>query len=301
MVCGYHSEERAQLSDKICTGLQLANFWQDFVGDRARGRRYIPADAMQRFHVTDEQLIARHFDANVRAMMQFLVADARARLTRGSASPPSSPPTSPPPSNSSSTAATPSSTPSPRRITTPCGPAPSSPKPPSSASSAALSLGKLSASLKPSAQGHTRMSAAQPVAQSPELTAAYAACRAIAKREAKNFYYSFRVLPQHKSDAMCAVYAFMRKADDLADDESLSLDTRRQAMSAWTAAWRASRTTPTTDPIFLALNDTQEDGVGGGIGAGGSPGVEPGGHCFATGVTELDSSSARSSALRMKA
>jgi len=102
------------------------------------------------------------------------------------------------------------------------------------------------------------MSAAQPVAQSPELTAAYAECRAIAKREAKNFYYSFRVLPQHKSDAMCAVYAFMRKADDLADDESISLDTRCQAMATWTAAWRASRTAPSTDPIFLALNDTQK-------------------------------------------
>jgi 15-cis-phytoene synthase len=95
-------------------------------------------------------------------------------------------------------------------------------------------------------------------AQSPELLAAYAACRAIAKREAKNFYYSFRVLPQHKSDAMCAVYAFMRKADDLADDESLSLDARRQAMATWTTTWRASRTAPTTDPIFLALNDTQQ-------------------------------------------
>lgn len=95
-------------------------------------------------------------------------------------------------------------------------------------------------------------------AQSPELTAAYAHCRAIAKREAKNFYYAFRVLPQHKSDAMCAVYAFMRKADDLADDESLSLDARREAMAAWTAAWRASRTSPTNDPIFLALNDTQQ-------------------------------------------
>ncbi len=96
------------------------------------------------------------------------------------------------------------------------------------------------------------------VAQSPELIAAYAACRAIAKREAKNFYYSFRVLPQHKSDAMCAVYAFMRKADDLADDESLSLDARREAMAAWTAAWRASRIAPADDPIFLALNDTQQ-------------------------------------------
>jgi phytoene synthase len=90
------------------------------------------------------------------------------------------------------------------------------------------------------------------------LIAAYAACRAIAKREAKNFYYAFRVLPRHKSDAMCAVYAFMRKADDLADDESMSLDARREAMAAWTAAWRASRNEPTDDPVFIALNDTQQ-------------------------------------------
>jgi len=92
---------------------------------------------------------------------------------------------------------------------------------------------------------------------SPEIAAAYEHCRAIAKREAKNFYYAFRVLPQHKSDAMCAVYAFMRKADDLADDESLSLGARREAMAAWTDEWRASRIAPTTDPIFLALKDTQ--------------------------------------------
>jgi 15-cis-phytoene synthase len=90
------------------------------------------------------------------------------------------------------------------------------------------------------------------------LVTAYAACRAIAKREAKNFYYAFRVLPQHKSGAMCAVYAFMRKADDLADDESMSLDARREAMATWTAAWRASRVEPTDDDVFIALNDTQQ-------------------------------------------
>jgi phytoene synthase len=94
-------------------------------------------------------------------------------------------------------------------------------------------------------------------ARSPELAEAYQACRAIAKREAKNFYYAFRVLPRHKSDAMCAVYAFMRKADDLADDESQSLEVRREAMAAWTAAWRASRSASTDDPVFIALNDTQ--------------------------------------------
>jgi phytoene synthase len=57
---------------------------------------------------------------------------------------------------------------------------------------------------------------------------------------------------------MCAVYAFMRKADDLADDESLSLEARREAMTEWTAVWRASRTSPTDDPVFLALKDTQQ-------------------------------------------
>lgn len=83
LVSGYSSEDLMQLSDEICTGLQLANFYQDIVEDRARGRRYIPADAMQRFNVTDQQLIERRFDPNVRSMMHFLVEDARARLLRG--------------------------------------------------------------------------------------------------------------------------------------------------------------------------------------------------------------------------
>jgi squalene synthase HpnC len=83
LVSGYRAEELMVLSDDICTGLQLANFYQDIVEDRERGRRYIPADAMLRFGVTHEQLVERRFDANVRAMMEFLVGDARARLKRG--------------------------------------------------------------------------------------------------------------------------------------------------------------------------------------------------------------------------
>jgi len=91
-----------------------------------------------------------------------------------------------------------------------------------------------------------------------ELAAAYAFCRAVAKREAKNFYYSFVALPRDKSDAMCAVYAFMRKADDLADDESMTLEARRAAMAAWTAEWRDSRHTSSDDPVFVAVNDVQQ-------------------------------------------
>ncbi|MFC6644561.1 phytoene/squalene synthase family protein [Granulicella cerasi] len=91
-----------------------------------------------------------------------------------------------------------------------------------------------------------------------KLAGAYTFCREVARAEAKNFYYAFRVLPQHKSDAMCAVYAFMRKADDLSDDESMSLEERRAAMAAWTEQWRAARTSgESNDPVFVALNDTQ--------------------------------------------
>jgi phytoene synthase len=88
---------------------------------------------------------------------------------------------------------------------------------------------------------------------------AYAACRVIARREAKNFYYAFLALPKHKSDAMCAVYAFMRRADDLSDDESLTLDARREGMATWLDAWRTARAGGATDdPVFIALNDTQQ-------------------------------------------
>jgi phytoene synthase len=88
---------------------------------------------------------------------------------------------------------------------------------------------------------------------------AYAVCRTIAQREAKNFYYSFRVLPQHKRNAMCAVYAFMRRADDISDDETQPVTERREVMARWLEAWQeARRSGLSDDPVFLALNDTQK-------------------------------------------
>jgi len=90
----------------------------------------------------------------------------------------------------------------------------------------------------------------------PTVVAAYEACKAIAKREAKNFYYAFRVLPQHKRDAMCAIYAFMRRADDISDDETQFLEERRETMAEWLSAWRAS-TIADRDPVFVAVRDAQ--------------------------------------------
>ena len=92
--------------------------------------------------------------------------------------------------------------------------------------------------------------------QALTLDEAYGVCRAIARREAKNFYYAFVALPSERKNAICAIYAFMRKADDLADDESLSLQERRRRLDAWLGAWReACSGGSTTDPVFFAVRD----------------------------------------------
>jgi phytoene synthase len=90
------------------------------------------------------------------------------------------------------------------------------------------------------------------------LEEAYAVCRQIARREAKNFYYAFVALPKAKRDAICAVYAFMRHADDLSDDETKSREERRTDLDAWLEAWhQAAQGRNTEDPVFIALRDAQ--------------------------------------------
>ena len=46
----------------------------------------------------------------------------------------------------------------------------------------------------------------------------YEYCRRVARRRAKNFYYSFVLLSRPQRRAMCAIYAFMRYCDDLSDE-----------------------------------------------------------------------------------
>ncbi|MFP5226580.1 MAG: phytoene/squalene synthase family protein [Acidobacteriota bacterium] len=91
-----------------------------------------------------------------------------------------------------------------------------------------------------------------------KLDAAYEKCTEIARREARNFYFAFLALPKHKRDAICAVYAFMRHADDISDDESRPREERRADLAAWLADWHsAAAGEPTDDPVFMALADTQ--------------------------------------------
>ncbi len=91
------------------------------------------------------------------------------------------------------------------------------------------------------------------------LVQAYTACREIARREAKNFYYSFVALPRARRNAICAVYAFMRQADDLADDESLPREERRRRLDAWLKEWHAvSHGAASANQVFVATRDAMQ-------------------------------------------
>ena len=91
-----------------------------------------------------------------------------------------------------------------------------------------------------------------------QLHVAYSVCRGITRSQARNFYYGFLVLPKRKRQALCAVYAFMRRCDDIADDPSLSARDRRQKLDIWLDAFHAAQAgSPTDDPVLLALTDAQ--------------------------------------------
>ncbi len=91
-----------------------------------------------------------------------------------------------------------------------------------------------------------------------QLRAAYGVCRHIARSAAKNFYYGFLVLPTRKRDALSAVYAFMRRADDICDNPEIPLEQRREKLAQWMGSLRRIVDGERTDdPVLFALADAQ--------------------------------------------
>ena len=92
-----------------------------------------------------------------------------------------------------------------------------------------------------------------------QLRTAYGVCRHITRSAAKNFYYGFLVLPAKKRNALSAVYAFMRHADDISDDPTLPVAERRRKLEEFLDGYhRVAAGHQTDDPIFMALRDSQE-------------------------------------------
>jgi squalene synthase HpnC len=76
-------EKRAKLSDRICTALQLTNFWQDVARDFEIGRVYLPREDREQFQYSDDDLQAKRFTPQFAALMRFEVARARDLFERG--------------------------------------------------------------------------------------------------------------------------------------------------------------------------------------------------------------------------
>lgn len=87
------------------------------------------------------------------------------------------------------------------------------------------------------------------------LPASYARCEQIARREAGNFYHGFRVLPRPQRLAMCALYAFMRIADDLSDDAG-AIEEKTARLADWRQRLHRAMAGEYTHSIHAGLHDT---------------------------------------------
>src|SRR5262249_42260987 len=83
-VAGAFNARNASLADATCTGLQLANFWQDVARDLAIGRIYLPREDRNRFGCSETELRGGSCTPAFARLMRFEVDRARSLLARGS-------------------------------------------------------------------------------------------------------------------------------------------------------------------------------------------------------------------------
>jgi squalene synthase HpnC len=80
---GAATSEHFAWSDRICSALQLINFWQDVAIDFRKNRIYLPQDDMARYRVTERQIAANDTSGGWRALMTFQIERSRTMLESG--------------------------------------------------------------------------------------------------------------------------------------------------------------------------------------------------------------------------
>ncbi len=89
------------------------------------------------------------------------------------------------------------------------------------------------------------------------LERSYDYCRRVARRRARNFYYSFVLLPSQQRNAICAIYAFMRYCDDLSDDAPSGRSSPRESIERWRVELDAALEGRFGEhPLWPAFHDT---------------------------------------------
>ena len=91
----------------------------------------------------------------------------------------------------------------------------------------------------------------------PCLSSSYVWCERLARRQAGNFYHAFRLLPAAQRRAMCALYAFMRVADDLTDGPAAVAD-KRLALADWRQQLDEALAGRYRHPLYPAFHHTIE-------------------------------------------
>ena len=92
------------------------------------------------------------------------------------------------------------------------------------------------------------------MAQFERIRAAYGECRRLARRHYENFPVASLLVPRDKRDALAAIYAFARYADDLADEPGI--EGRLEKLAAWRELLRECFSGKAYHPVFLALQDS---------------------------------------------
>lgn len=82
-LCREHTDQNVAWSDSICTGLQLANFWQDVARDFKIGRIYLPRSDYERFGYHRADFDVQRINSEFLALMKYEVDRAREFLTAG--------------------------------------------------------------------------------------------------------------------------------------------------------------------------------------------------------------------------
>ncbi len=226
-VFGAATAERIALSDKICTGLQLVEHWQDVAEDLHNGRIYLPAEDLKQFGVAPADLAAGHAGGELRALMTFEVARARRLIVEGAP-----------------------------LVGTLRGQA-------RVAVAGYVGGGLANADAiaavdydvlagPPRAPKSRRVAAAARSLAAPPATAPVEECRRIARASGSSFYTGMRLLAPGRRDALFAVYALARRIDDVADG-GLAEDEKLARLAAIRGA--LARLDETDDLVLSAVAD----------------------------------------------
>ena len=235
-LCGYRDEERQRLSDATCTGLQLANFWQDVSRDLDIGRIYIPLDRAAVHGLSEADIVGRKLDKRYVALMEELIEYTRKLFYKGM--------------------------PLAKRVEgtlsvdlemfsrgglavldaiEAIGYDTLHRRPEVSKVKQVRLLGRALITHALGNSGNNRNGAfvregaLHVAADSSAAEVSYSNCHRIARTAHSSFYPAFFLLPKAKRDGIVALYAFMRLIDDVSD-KGVDLAAKQRGLARWRAA-----------------------------------------------------------------